>query len=88
MKKILRPDGNVVVVDSIWNEERSKKREKQGRQIRNLNDGREFEIYKRYFESSDVDELSKKHGIDFSIEHEGGTLIVAVGRMSDPSHKD
>ena len=79
LKSILRPDGKFLIMDSMWSEERSRTRRKDGRQQRTLNDGRTFDIYKRYFDQADFEGLSARHGLNLTILHEGRVFIAAKG---------
>jgi ubiquinone/menaquinone biosynthesis C-methylase UbiE len=81
LKKILKPKGRFLFFDSTWNEERAKTREKEGKHRRSLNDGREYDIYKRYFEVSDIKPLAEKHGLVLTIEHVGRVFIAALGQF-------
>lgn len=82
LRRILKQKGRFTIIDSIWNEERAITRNKTGVQKRVLNDGREFEIYKRYFEKKDFDFLAEKYGLNFTVIHEGRAFIAAVGNVA------
>ena len=45
---MLRPSGQLLILDSAWTERRARYNQKVERQERRLNDGTRFEIYKRY----------------------------------------
>jgi ubiquinone/menaquinone biosynthesis C-methylase UbiE len=79
VKKMLKNDGEMWFLDSAWNEERSKVRDKSGIQERDLNDGRRFEIYKKYLDKTDVRSLGMKYRIKFDILREGKIFIVFRG---------
>ncbi len=79
MKKMLKIDGEMWFLDSAWNEERSKVRDKLGIQERELNDGRRFNIYKKYYDKTDVQLLAMKYKIKFDILHQGKIFIVFRG---------
>lgn len=81
LKKILRPGGKFIVLDSAWSRERANAFTKTGIQKRTVNE-RAFEIYKRYFEKKDFDCLAEKYGISFTVIHEGRAFIVAVGNAA------
>lgn len=80
LRTILRPGGKFLIFDSTWNEERAKTREKQGRHLRKLNDGRTFEIYKRYFDERDIKNMAKEYQLSLSIEHLGQVFVVVSGK--------
>ena len=66
------------MVDTAWSEDRAASYGKESIQRRELN-GREFEMYKKYLERKDFDILAERYHVDFSVTHEGGAYIVAVG---------
>ena len=80
LKGILKPQGQFMIVDSAWNDERKKYRIKEGIQERRLNDGRTFTIYKRYFEKSDIDEMALEYGFRIESFHAGKAFIAVVSR--------
>jgi ubiquinone/menaquinone biosynthesis C-methylase UbiE len=79
LRAILAPNAKFVIIDSIWSNERGATRNRAGFQRRRLNDGREFEIYKRYFTRKDLKEMANEHGISFDVIQEGRVFIAAVG---------
>lgn len=81
LKYILKPEGEFIIIDSIWNEEKAKKRNKSGIQERPLNDGRKFKIYKRYFNRNDVEILKTKYSLELEIILEGRVFIGLKGRI-------
>ena len=80
LRNILKPGGRVLILDSIWSRFR-RSRPKEGTTKRTLNDGRQFEIYKRYFESTDLDQMSESHGMDFELLHDGELYIGFTGKV-------
>lgn len=81
-KLLLREGGRFVILDSVWSTERAKTREKVGTQTRYLNDGREFLIFKRYFERSDFRALGERHGLQLGVDYFGKTLAAASATSS------
>jgi ubiquinone/menaquinone biosynthesis C-methylase UbiE len=79
LRRILRPDAKFVLIDSIWTDERKDVRRRSGLQKRRLNDGREFEIYKRYFTEQDLMTLASDIGMNLDVVHAGRAFIAAVG---------
>ena len=81
LSKMLIPDGSFAIIDSIWNSEiaRIKGRDKSGMTRRSLGDGREFNIYKRYFEKQDLCSLADKHRIKLEILYWGNVFFLATG---------
>lgn len=62
LKDILSDNGTFLVLDSTWTDERKKVRTKEEIQERKLNDGRQFKIYKKYFDENDVYQMADKNG--------------------------
>lgn len=77
LKKVLKPHGQLMVIDSVWNNERQKYTKKEGIQKRVLNNGRTFKIYKRYLEKSDIERMCK-YSFTVRFCHIGKAFIVAV----------
>ena len=78
MKKKIEKNGKIVIVDSTWSDERARKRQKEGRQIRKLNNGTTFYIYKKYFTISDLEEIAKRESLHINIEYFGKAFFIAV----------
>ena len=79
LRSILKPTGRFLILDSVWSEERAKTRQKQGIQERFLNDGRRFEIYKKYLDQDDIILMEKKHDLNANIEHLGRVFLAVSG---------
>ena len=82
LKMAMRPGGRLLILDSIWSPFR-KSRPKEGTAKRKLNDGRQYEIYKRYFESADLERMSTAYGMKFTMHHEGELYFAFTGTLSD-----
>ena len=78
VKSLLRPGGQLLLLDSVWNQERARTREKEGTQVRSLEDGRQFQIYKKYFDESGLSSMEELHGIDLTLEHFGKVFLAAT----------
>lgn len=81
IRNALKPGGRVVILDSNWTRFRGS-RSKEGTTVRTLNDGRQFDIYKRYFEGADFVRLSESCKMDFTVQYEGKLYLVATGTVS------
>lgn len=79
LKKILKPNGQLMLIDSAWSSIRAKYRKKEGMQERLLSDGRKFTIYKRYFDKSDIDELFERYHFKLEYRYIGNTMFGALG---------
>ncbi len=85
IRNILKPGAQFMLIDSAWSKKRSQYREKEGFQERTLNDGRKFTIYKRYFDSSDVEKMFKKYLFELESFYIGDVFLAAVGRIKTDS---
>jgi len=79
LKRVLKPGGTVLLMDSSWSLEREMVRAKEGEQERTLSDGRTFRVYKKYLDREDIAAVKKRHGLDLSIEHYGQVFFAARG---------
>lgn len=79
LKSIAKPRGKILFLDTVWNNARALTRDKEGLQERTLPDGRQFQIYKKYFTEDDVSALSRALGIDLTTEHFGRVFFAASG---------
>ena len=74
LRHTLRPNARILILESAWTDLRAKFNDKVGRQLRRLNDGTEFPIYKRYISREDIAAWEQKHGLATNIEHFGEAL--------------
>lgn len=81
LRRMLEPSGRFLLLDSAWSAEREKVNVKIGRQARRLNDGTTFEIYKRYFDATDVARWARNHDAVLRIEHLGPAFCAVSGRF-------
>ncbi len=81
LKLTLKSGGKLILLDSVWTEERAKFREKSALQKRLLNDGREFTILKKYFTSEDIKNLFVKYKIELKTLHSGRVFIIGIGNF-------
>ena len=82
MKNSLKKEGRLLALDSSWSEERAKaSSNKEGGLIRRLNNGNEFEIYKKYFEPKDIDRIGKKYNLKMKIHHFGSVFCAFSGTV-------
>jgi hypothetical protein len=66
------------MLDSVYSARR-RRYDKVGRKMRTLRDGRQFEIYKRYFEPDDFHALNGRWGTDFRVVHVGEEAMAVAG---------
>lgn len=80
LSQALSPAGRFLILDSVWSETRAITRKKSGQQKRKLNDGTEFDIYKKYLERTDIKNLGAKYGCKVKVHHFGRTFCAFSGR--------
>ncbi len=78
LQRILKPNGKLLFIDSAWNKERQKHRKKEGVQERVLNDGRVFQIYKRYFDRLDVEKMFQRYNFEIKSLYIGKAMISII----------
>jgi SAM-dependent methyltransferase len=84
LEAFLKPEGIFVIIDSLWNEEtKIFRRAKSGMNKRALFDGREFRIYKRFFEQSDLLAIADKNSLNLDIVYWGKVFFMAVGSFNN-----
>jgi ubiquinone/menaquinone biosynthesis C-methylase UbiE len=76
---MLAPAGRFLILDSAWSPERAVVNRKVERQLRRLNDGTTFEIYKRYCDRDDIARWTADYGAELRIEHFGPAFYVVSG---------
>ena len=79
LKKILKPNAQLMIIDSAWSKKRQQYRKKESIQKRVLNDGRIFTIYKRYFDNSDIEEMFKRHLLKLESSYIGDVFLAVIG---------
>lgn len=80
LRNALKPGGRVVILDSNWTGFRGS-RPKEGTTVRTLNDGRRYEIYKRYFEGADFERMSDACEMDFTVQYDGKLYLAVTGTV-------
>jgi len=74
LRNTLRPGAGVLILESAWTDVRATFNQKVEQQTRRLNDGTEFQIFKRYISREDVGAWDRKYGLRTTIEHFGEAL--------------
>jgi len=83
LKRVLKIRGRFVIIDDVWSQEiAATGRPKAGRVKRTLSDGRQFEIFKRYFEKPDLNSLAERHDLKLEIVYWGRLFFLATGSLS------
>lgn len=77
LKKSMSPNRMVLLIDSVWSEDRAKLREKDGIQSRKLNDGTEFQIYKKYFTKTEAESIGENYGFKSTLKYFGKTMFIS-----------
>jgi len=70
----LRRGARFLILESAWTDVRAKFNQKEEQQTRRLNDGTEFQIYKRYISREDIAAWERKYGLSTTIEYFGNAL--------------
>jgi SAM-dependent methyltransferase len=82
LKGILKPGGAFVLIDDVWSPEvAAAGRPKAGRVKRSMSDGRQFEIFKRYFGKPDLEDLAGKYGLKLEIVYWGRIFFLATAKF-------
>lgn len=81
-RRALGTQGELLVLDSCWTEERGQTRPKEGRQRRTLKDGRQFDIYKRYFDEPAVYALATRYRLAVKLEFSGRAFLAFSARFA------
>jgi gamma-glutamylcysteine synthetase len=82
LKQILKPDGQLMLVDSAWSDMRSRYRKKEGMQERVLNDGRKFSVYKRYFDRADIMIIFERYRFRLKSYYIGDVILAVGGEIA------
>jgi len=78
LRSIVKPKGKILILDSVWNDAYANTHKKTGIQDRRTGDGREFQVYKKYFTEDDLSLFITKHGIELSIGYFGRSYFAAT----------
>jgi ubiquinone/menaquinone biosynthesis C-methylase UbiE len=84
LRHMLDSDGRFLIFDSAYSTERRRFNAKVERQERRLNDGSQFEIYKRYLDRQDVARWAESYGADLAMEYYGIAFLAVSGRFREP----
>lgn len=79
LKRILKPNGRLMLIDSAWSRKRQQYRRKESKQERVLKDGRPFTIYKRYFDKSDIEEMFMRYRFKLESYYMGDVFLAVTG---------
>ena len=82
LRALLRPGATFLILDSAWTDLRARFNTKTGTQSRRLNNGEQFDIYKRYLDQSDIAGWSARYDIDSHVEYFGRALFAVSGRFA------
>jgi ubiquinone/menaquinone biosynthesis C-methylase UbiE len=85
LRTMLSPSGRFLILDSAWSAERARFNPKTQRQRRRLNDGRTFEIYKRYCDRDDISAWMRTYDATLQIEHFGAAFYAVSGAFRKAS---
>jgi ubiquinone/menaquinone biosynthesis C-methylase UbiE len=80
LRHMLDANGRFLILESAWSPERARVNVKAERQLRHLNDGSRFEIYKRYLDRRDIHDWAAKYGVATSVEFFGTAFVAVSGQ--------
>ena len=83
LRRILRDNAQLMIIDSAWSSQRMRSRKKKGMQKRTLNNGREYILYKRYFDKLDIERMFKRYHLKLKSCWMGNAFLVAQGEKTD-----
>jgi ubiquinone/menaquinone biosynthesis C-methylase UbiE len=81
LKNILKPGSDFMIVDGAWNKERANKYSKEDIVERQLNDGRKFNIYKKYYDKNDLSVLLEYYGFKVKRSFFGNVFTAIIGEV-------
>ena len=83
LKNTLVSDSVFTISDSVWSDfYRSIGMKKDGMAQRSLFDGRQFQVYKYFFEKEEVHNLGRRFGFEVEIKFWGEVFFLAAGRFT------
>lgn len=81
LRKILKPGSEFLIIENTWTAKRAKKQNKEDIAQRQLNDGRNFNIYKKYFVEEDLPNLLKHYHFKVKNNFFGKTFTAVIGEV-------
>jgi SAM-dependent methyltransferase len=84
LRTMLVSGGRFLILESAWTPERAAVNAKVERQLRRLNDGTLFEIYKRYCDLDDVERWAREYGVRLRVEYFGAAFLAVSGAFDEP----
>jgi ubiquinone/menaquinone biosynthesis C-methylase UbiE len=81
LRRVLRASGRFLILESAWTAARAEYNRKVERQIRSLDAGTRFEIYKRYIAREDVERWAMEQDADLQMEFLGDAFCAVSGRF-------
>ncbi len=79
LRKLLKPGSDFLIIENTWTEKRAKMQNKEDIVQRQLNDGKNYKIYKRYFEKDDLPNLLKRYHFKVKDIFFGKTFTAVIG---------
>jgi ubiquinone/menaquinone biosynthesis C-methylase UbiE len=77
LRRLLKPEADVLWIDGSWSKTRKKYRAKDGFQKRTLNDGRIFTIYKKYYDEHDIRAITAEYSLTLRTLYAGEVFFAA-----------
>lgn len=77
--RILKRGSEILIIDSTWTRKRAEKQNKEDIEVRRLNDGSTYKIYKKYFDRDELAELIRGYGFTVKDTYFGNTFTAVSG---------
>lgn len=81
VREILKPGGKILLIDNTWSKWRAVDEHKEDIEKRQLLDGREFLIYKKYFEEDELRKIFEKYQIQVENVYWGLNFFGMIGKV-------
>lgn len=83
LRKWMKQGSSFIVIESTWTQKRARGEKKEDIAVRKLEDGRKFQIYKRYFEQGELEQLLEKNGCTVQKSFFGTTFTAVIGTIGE-----
>jgi SAM-dependent methyltransferase len=81
LKLTLGAAGQFLILDSAWSPMRARTNTQIENQLRRLNDGTEFRIYKRYLDGGEIHSWQETYGVTVEVDYLGDAFCAVRGRF-------
>jgi DNA-binding transcriptional MerR regulator len=81
LRKILKPGSEILIIENTWTDKRAKKQNKEDIAQRQLKDGRNYKIYKKYYEKDDLPKLLQQYHFKVKDNFFGKSFTAVIGEV-------